>query len=284
MRRGDRLFELIEILRRARGPISAETIGQELEVTKRTVYRDMAALMAQGVPIQGEAGVGYVLEAGFHMPPLMLTTEEIEAAILGAQWVQSRGDPALARAAARLIAKIETIAPEDHRTAFLEPTVSVAPATAPVEILGSGAIRHAIRSRHKIWLRYMDGRARQSERVIWPILLGYREEGRTIAAWCELRRGFRYFRTERITAAEILPERIPRRMDLLRADWREAMATERALRRARVRSCTSPPLTFCCCVGPGRRSILPRGDSGQKRHVREDCKPQRQTSGCCARP
>ncbi|WP_424974208.1 helix-turn-helix transcriptional regulator [Dinoroseobacter sp. S124A] len=222
------MFELIEILRRARGPISAETIGAELAVTKRTVYRDMAALMAEGVPIQGEAGVGYVLEAGFHMPPLMLTTEEIEAAILGAQRVQTRGDPALALAAARLIAKIETIAPEGQSAAFLDPLVSVAPVTPRAEIFDAGAIRQAIRDRRKIWLRYLDGCDRESERVIWPLLLGYREEGRILAAWCELREGFRYFRTERITAAEILPERIPWRMDLLRADWREAMATERA--------------------------------------------------------
>ncbi|MEL6205162.1 MAG: HTH domain-containing protein, partial [Pseudomonadota bacterium] len=81
MRRGDRLFEIIEILRRAKGPISGQSIGAELGVTKRTIYRDIAALMAQGVPIQGEAGVGYVLDAGFHMPPLMLTSDEIEAAL-----------------------------------------------------------------------------------------------------------------------------------------------------------------------------------------------------------
>ena len=93
MRRGDRLFELIEILRRARGPVAATAIAAELEVCKRTVYRDVAALMAQRVPIRGEAGVGYVLEAGFHMPPLMLTPDEIEAAVLGAQWVQTRGEP-----------------------------------------------------------------------------------------------------------------------------------------------------------------------------------------------
>lgn len=228
MRRGDRLFEVIEILRRARSPISAEAIGRELSVTKRTVYRDVAALMAQGVPIQGEAGVGYVLEAGFHMPPLMLTSEEVEAAILGAEWVRTRGDPALAKAAAKLISKIETVAPERLRTAFVDPVVRVAPLTPPDEILDAGAIRTAIRGRRKIRLHYADSSGAETERVIWPILLGYREEGRIIAAWCELRSGFRYFRTERICAGEVLSERIPRRMDLLRADWDQAMAQERA--------------------------------------------------------
>lgn len=152
MRRGDRLFEIIEILRRARGPLSAQVIGSELGVTKRTVYRDVAALMAQGVPIQGEAGVGYILEAGFHIPPLMLTSDEIEAAVLGAQWVQSRGEPELALAAEKLIAKIEAVAPAEFQTAFVDPSVSVAPVTPPVEPLGAADVRRAIRHRRKIWL------------------------------------------------------------------------------------------------------------------------------------
>ncbi|MGZ2257691.1 helix-turn-helix transcriptional regulator [Roseobacter sp. A03A-229] len=227
MRRGDRLFEIIEILRRARGPLSAQVIGTELGVTKRTVYRDVAALMAQGVPIQGEAGVGYILEAGFHMPPLMLSSDEIEAAVLGAQWVQSRGEPELALAAEKLIAKIEAVAPAEFQTAFVDPAVSVAPVRPPVEPLGAADVRRAIRHRRKIWLVYRDTREAETERVIWPILLGYRDSGRIVAAWCELRQGFRYFRTERILRADILDAKIPRRMDLLKAEWRAAMEIER---------------------------------------------------------
>ena len=227
MRRGDRLFELIEILRRARRPISAKVISDELEVSKRTVYRDIAALMAQRVPIRGEAGVGYILEAGFHMPPLMLTQDEIEAAVLGAQWAQTRGEPELARAAARLIAKIEVIAPAETSAVFAEPTTSVAPIAAPNEVLNAAEIRLAIRRRNKIWMSYRDEKEAVSERVIWPVLLGYRDAGRIIVAWCELRDAFRCFRTERIIGARVLSDVIPQRMDRLRTRWRADMAVER---------------------------------------------------------
>ena len=227
MRRGDRLFEIIEILRRAKAPISAESIGTELGVTKRTVYRDVASLIAQGVPINGEAGVGYILEPGFHMPPLMLTPDEIEAVMLGIMWVKTRGEPELALAADKLITKLETVAPDKYRTSFLEPTVSVSPVDLPEETLGAASIRLAIRRRKKIALVYSDNAGQQTSRVIWPILLGYRDTSRIIAAWCELREGFRYFRTERIAEAEVLDTPIPRRMDLLRTEWRSAMEAER---------------------------------------------------------
>lgn len=227
MRRGDRLFEIIEILRRARGPISGQSIGNELGVTKRTVYRDIAALMGQGVPIEGEAGVGYILEAGFHMPPLMLTSDEIEAAILGAQWVRTRGEPELALAAKKLLSKIEAVAPKRFETSFVEPAVSVAPVEQPSEVLGAADIRLAIRRRAKITITYCDSQDVLTERVIWPILLGYRDSGRIVAAWCELRQGFRYFRTERIVVGEVLTEKTPRRIDHLKAEWRAAMDEER---------------------------------------------------------
>lgn len=227
MRRGDRLFEIIEILRRAKAPISAQSIGTELGVTRRTVYRDVAALIAQGVPINGEAGVGYILEPGFHMPPLMLTPDEIEAVTLGIMWVKTRGEPELALAADKLITKLETVAPDKYRTSFLEPTVSVSPVDLPEEKLGAASIRMAIRRRRKIALVYSDNAGKKTKRVIWPILLGYRDTSRIIAAWCELREGYRYFRTERIAEAEVLDAPIPRRMDLLRTEWRNAMETER---------------------------------------------------------
>ncbi|MES0862775.1 YafY family protein [Ruegeria sp. SCPT10] len=227
MRRGDRLFEIIEILRRAKVPISGHAIGAELGVTKRTIYRDIAALMAQGVPIQGEAGVGYVLEAGFHMPPLMLTSDEIEAAILGAQWVRTRGEPELALAAEKLLSKIETVSPARFEASFAAPILSVAPVDPVSEVLSAADIRQAIRQRAKISLTYRDNKNTLTDRVIWPILLGYRDAGRIIAAWCELREGFRYFRTELIVQGQILSDKIPRRMDLVRAEWRAAMEAER---------------------------------------------------------
>ena len=115
VRRADRLFEIVQILRRSQQPTSAKSLAEELEVSVRTVYRDIASLTARRVPIVGEPGVGYVLERGFDMPPLMLTSDELDAAVLGAKWVASRGEPELARAAADLLTKIKTVVPEALR-------------------------------------------------------------------------------------------------------------------------------------------------------------------------
>jgi len=223
VRRADRLFEMLQILRRARGPVTARAIADELEVSKRSVYRDVAALVAQRVPITGEAGVGYVLERGFDMPPLMLTSEEIEAAVLGAQWVTTRGEPELARAARGLLAKIEAVVPERLRGPFLEPATSVAPASPTAEAVSSAELRAAIRSRRKVEIGYADADGRVTERVVWPVLLGYRDAGRILAAWCELRGDFRYFRIERMRFARPLDAVVPARPALLRARWRAAM-------------------------------------------------------------
>src|SRR5262249_23014315 len=120
MRRADRLFHIIQILRRSPRPVTAASLAAELETSKRSVYRDIAALIGQRVPIQGEAGVGYVLEGGFDLPPLMLTSDEIEAAVLGAQWAAGHGDAALARAARDLIAKISAVIPDQFRPLILD--------------------------------------------------------------------------------------------------------------------------------------------------------------------
>src|SRR5471032_3223898 len=133
MRRADRLFQIIQALRGARGPMTADALAAELETSRRTVYRDIADLMGQRVPIRGEAGFGYVLEAGFDMPPLMLTQDEIEAAVLGAQWVAGHGDPTLARAARDLIAKIGAAVPERLRPFVLDPATMASPRRSPVE-------------------------------------------------------------------------------------------------------------------------------------------------------
>ena len=111
MRRADRLFQIIQVLRRTRKPLTADAIAAELETSKRTIYRDIATLIEQRVPIRGEAGMGYILEKGFDLPPLMLTPDEIEAAVLGAQWVAGHADPVLARAAQDLMAKIADTVP-----------------------------------------------------------------------------------------------------------------------------------------------------------------------------
>jgi len=229
MRRADRLFEIVQILRRSRRPVTAERIAEELETSKRSVYRDITALVAQRVPISGEAGVGYVIDRAFDMPPLMLTPDELDAAVLGATWVASRGEPELARAAQDLLAKIEATVPERLRSQILEPAMSIAPpAEVRAESVSASQLRQAIRSGRKLALSYTDREGAASTRIVWPVVLGYRDSGRILAAWCENRKAFRYFRTDRMLSAELLSEAIPERRALLRARWRTAMDLERA--------------------------------------------------------
>lgn len=220
MRRADRLFQIIQILRGASQPVTAGDLAREMETTPRTIYRDIADLIGQRVPIRGEAGIGYVLEAGYDMPPLMLTPDEIEAAVLGAQWVADRGDPALARGARDLIAKIRDVVPQRLRPMILQAVVS-APSIAPPEpdLLDLGRIRSAIRDRAKLRLRYSDGSGRTSERTVWPISVAYFQTVRLLVAWCELRNAFRHFRTDRIEDVAFLDERHPMSPEALRAAW-----------------------------------------------------------------
>ena len=233
MRRADRLFQIIQILRRHRGPVTADVIAEELETSKRTVYRDIADLAAQRVPIRGEAGVGYVLENGFDLPPLMLTQDEVEAAVLGAQWVASRGDPELARAALDLIAKIGATVPERLRPMVLEPATRAVPNWKNIpDRMDMAAARRAIHTGCKIRLTYRDEQERQTERTVWPFAIGYHEAVRLLMTWCELRRDFRSFRTDRVTAAQFLEDRYPDRPAALRAKWRKAAMAEYQRRQA----------------------------------------------------
>jgi len=225
MRKADRLFQIIQILRRARNPVTAEAIAQELETSKRSIYRDIATLMGQRVPIRGEAGMGYVLDSGFDLPPLMLTPDEIEAAVLGAQWVMARGDPGLVRAAQDLVAKIAASVPERLRPLVLDPAARTRSDRAPIapDAIDMVAVRRAIHGAHKIQLGYRDEKGEETQRKVWPIAIGYLETVRMMVAWCEMRKDFRHFRTDRITAAEFLDERTPERPAVLRARWRAAL-------------------------------------------------------------
>lgn len=228
MRRSDRLFQIIQILRRTRGPITADAIAAELETSKRSVYRDIAALMGQRVPIRGEAGMGYVLENGFDLPPLMLTPDEIEAAVLGAQLVGTRGDPALAKAAQDLIAKIGAAVPERLRPIILEPSGG-APTMyqLPPDAIDMVLLRTQIRAGKKIALSYRDEHGKETSRTVWPVTIGYMATVRMLAAWCELRKDFRHFRTDRIAGAAFLEDRYPERPAVLRAKWWKTMVQKK---------------------------------------------------------
>jgi predicted DNA-binding transcriptional regulator YafY len=221
MRRADRLFQIIQILRRSTRPVTAAALAQELEVSKRTVYRDVADLIGQRVPIEGEAGFGYLIASDYDMPPLMLTPDEVEAVMLGAQWVAGRSDKALANAARDLIAKIAAVVPERLRPFIAEPGVGVKPTVAePAESVDPSRLRLAIREGRKLRLRYRSGAGEETERTVWPVILGYAETTRMLVAWCELRQGFQHFRTDRLIEAVTLDESIGLRHGELRRRWR----------------------------------------------------------------
>jgi len=221
MRRADRLFQIVQIMRRSTRPITAGELASELEVSKRSVYRDVADLIGRRVPIQGEAGFGYVLDPTFDMPPLMLTPDELEAAVLGAQWVADKGDPAIATAARDLIAKIAAAVPDRLRPLVIDPTVGAPPGLgiAP-DGMDVGKARLWIRTGRKIIIRYRDDKGEESSRTIWPTVIGYTENVRLVAAWCEVRSAFRHFRMDRIVAAEFLDEAHGFRPADLRARWK----------------------------------------------------------------
>ena len=220
MRRADRLFQIIQILRRSTRAVTAAALAAELETSKRSVYRDIAALIGQRVPIRGEAGMGYILEKGFDLPPLMLTPDEIEAAVLGAQWVAGHGDAALSRAAQDLIAKISAAIPDRFRPLILDAGVRTPPGwKIPPDRLDVAQARASIRAGRKIALVYSDESGRESRRIIWPVVLGYFEAARMLIGWCELRRDFRSFRADRVKGATFLEERYPERPAVLRAKW-----------------------------------------------------------------
>jgi predicted DNA-binding transcriptional regulator YafY len=185
----------------------------------RTIYRDIAQLMADRVPIRGEAGMGYVPEGGFDMPPLMLTANEIEAAKLGAQWVMANADMPLGDAARDLVAKIGQVIPEHLRPLLGEPASTTPPRRSMADAIDMARLRTAIRAEGKIALAYRDEAGMATRRVIWPIAVAYFETVRVIVAWCELRKGFRHFRTDRIAGAEFLGIRYPHPRARLRAAW-----------------------------------------------------------------
>ena len=221
MRRADRLFQIIQILRRSTRPVTAAALAEELEVSKRTVYRDVADLIGERVPIDGEAGLGYLIASDYDMPPLMLTPDEIEAVVLGAQWVAGRSDKVLSNAARDVIAKIAAVVPERLRPFIAEPSVGVKPTIAEAqESVDPSSLRSAIRDSRKLRLRYRSEAGEETERIVWPVILGYAETSRLLVAWCELRQGFRHFRTDRIVEAETLDEAIGLTQGELRRRWR----------------------------------------------------------------
>ncbi|HWU02838.1 MAG TPA: YafY family protein [Novosphingobium sp.] len=231
MRRTERLFRIIQTLRSTRRPLTGRSLAQLLEVSLRTLYRDIAELIAQGVPVRGEAGTGYVLDKGYDLPPLMLTPDELEAAMLGASWVAARGDPQLAAGARDLVAKLGAIVPEALRPIVLDAVLQpVSFLPQPADLVDMAALRLAIRERRKLAITYVDAQGAQSERVIWPIFLAYMEAARVVVAWCEARQDFRHFRTDRLLAIAPRAERYPTPRQHMLAKWKAHLAARPAIK------------------------------------------------------
>ncbi len=210
MRKATRLFQLLTLLRGRRTAITAEALAEALEVSVRTVYRDVSALQLSGVPVDGEAGVGYWLRPGFHLPPLMFDADELQALLVGGQMVRAFTDPNLGEAAARATAKIMAILPDD-----LKARAEAQPYRVPVRERDNalrqthGTLRKACEARKKLQMDYADEKARGTNRIIWPLgLMGWGEVW-TLLAWCELRDDYRNFRFDRIKGLEVLAETYP---------------------------------------------------------------------------
>ncbi|MEF2074143.1 helix-turn-helix transcriptional regulator [Consotaella aegiceratis] len=221
MSRSERLFDLLQALRVRRRPVSGKVLAEEIGVSIRTLYRDIASLQAQGAHIEGEPGVGYVLRPGFMLPPLMFSQEEIEALVLGSRWVAERTDHHLRDAARSALARIAAVLPDDLRAEIDTSTLLLGPDRRVADTVDLPLLRRAIRSEHKLTLDYRTADGVSTQRIVWPFALAYFDEVRVVAAWCELRQDFRHFRTDRIANAEILTERSPRRRHALMKEWQE---------------------------------------------------------------
>ncbi|WP_341888947.1 YafY family protein [Variovorax sp. YR752] len=207
MRRAERLFQIIQLIR-GRRLSTARFLAERLEVSERTVYRDVADLLAQGVPIEGEAGVGYRMRAGFDLPPLMFTADEARALVAAVRLAQSRLDTELAARAESALSKMLAVLPPAARAAA-ESLAIYAPPVGPDEATRERLqrLRVAAEQRRVVQMRYLDLKGCASERRVRPLGCFYWSEVWTLAAWCETRADFRNFRVDRIERLEVLDER-----------------------------------------------------------------------------
>jgi|SRR5579863_4100089 len=220
MSRAERLLQLMQTLRRHRYPVNGAELAEEAGISLRTLYRDIAALQKQGAHIDGSPGVGYLLRPGFLLPPLMLTQEEIEALVLGSRWVLRNSDPDLHAAAANLLAKVDAVLPAELRREMESSSLLVGPPReAPMRARELAILRKAIRTESKLRIRYVDLADGETRRTVWPFALAYFDRALVLAAWCELRQGYRHFRTDRMREFALLDERYPRSRRTLLKEW-----------------------------------------------------------------
>lgn len=202
MRRADRLFQIVQYLRGGRLLTAAKLAGT-LEVSERTIYRDIADLQASGVPIDGEAGVGYVMRDGYDLPPLMFTRDEIVALVAGARLIRAWGGAEMARAAEEALVKIGAVLPDRERARANQVEIhAVAQEMTPEVRARIDQIERAVEARRRLTISYTDAEERLTERAVRPLGLWFWGKVWTLVAWCELRDDFRMFRVDRISAMD----------------------------------------------------------------------------------
>lgn len=229
MRKASRLFEIIQILKLSRTAVTAQNIADQLEVTVRSIYRDIAALQAMRVPIEGERGLGYILRPGFDLPPLMFTVEETEAIMLGLQMLERSGDSSLMRSAESVNRKIAGAVPEPLRRSLQSSTLYAwgSPPQMPKDF-ELEQVRTAIRQEQVLQIDYRDDRGEASRRTIKPLALIYYAQTVNLVAWCELRQAIRNFRSERIVQCVTQERFFKGEGNRLRAAWTSGWANAAA--------------------------------------------------------
>ncbi len=220
MNRSTRLFEIIQLLRSSKRSLTAQQLADELEVTKRTIYRDIVALQSMRVPIDGEAGIGYLMRPGFDLPPLMFTTEEVEAIAVGLSLLGRTADSSLETAAKSVVRKISDVLPEDNPYGLISQSVFTSNwHEIPSASADPGLIRESIRDHKKLAIDYRDVEERTSTRTILPLVLLYYVDALVVAAWCELRKDFRHFRVDRMAKCELMDAGFAEIGERLRNEW-----------------------------------------------------------------
>lgn len=220
MARSHRLFELMQALRRHRRTVSGKALAAELGVSLRTIRRDIVTLQGMGAEIDGEPGLGYVLKPGFVLPPLSFSAEEIQALVIGAQWVSRQTDSQLAGAVNNALAKISAVLPAQMRPIFEDETFYVAKPLSPGTTIDLSEIRRALRGQNKLRIALALEHAEAAEHIIWPIMLGFIEGKRCIAAWCEGDSRFRVIDMADLATVQVLVEHYaPDRRRLIK-QWR----------------------------------------------------------------
>lgn len=231
MNRTERLLNLLQLLRSYRYPVSGQRLAERMGISIRTVYRDIATLQAQGAEIEGEVGVGYILKPTFFLPPLMFTQTEIQALLLGTQWVSQFGDAPLSKAATGVLAKILDVLPTKIKKDANTFALRVGPPAS--ELLTNedlSLLRDAITNQRKMDIVYQSQDSKKSHQKIWPFTIGYFTDGRILVAWCEKHKDYRHFKTTSIVSLNVLDERYSRSKESLFREWQTTQLRKHSMK------------------------------------------------------